>query len=85
MLVIGRKEGERIKLSNDVVITVTQIAHGKVRIGIDAPESIKVRRSEPCKVCGCATFEYYLDYRDLPFCSSPRCEAILKADYGDRI
>ena len=47
MLVLGRKVGEEIAIGKDVVITVTRIGGGKVRLGIDAPPHLKIRRQEP--------------------------------------
>lgn len=42
MLVISRKLGERIILSDDVEITVLQICGTTVRLGVTAPRSICV-------------------------------------------
>lgn len=46
MLVLSRKLLESIHIGDDVVITVQQIGQGKVRLRIEAPLSIPVRRSE---------------------------------------
>jgi len=46
MLVLARKENERIRISTDIVITVAKIKGGKVRLGIEAPRHIKVVRDE---------------------------------------
>lgn len=46
MLVLSRKENERIRIGTDVVITVAKIKGGKVRLGIEAPRSVKVVRDE---------------------------------------
>lgn len=48
MLVLSRKEGERIKLEyEDIEITVVVVRSGdKVRLGIQAPKSVHIRRSE---------------------------------------
>ena len=43
MLVLTRKEGERFTVG-DVTITVTRIFGSSVRIGIEAPEDVKVIR-----------------------------------------
>ncbi|HUY86052.1 MAG TPA: carbon storage regulator, partial [Acidimicrobiales bacterium] len=42
MLVLSRRIDERIMIGNDIVITVLEIHHDHVRIGIDAPRSIDV-------------------------------------------
>ncbi len=46
MLVLSRKISESIQIGNDIVIVVTQIAGGKVKLGIQAPAHIRVLRGE---------------------------------------
>lgn len=46
MLVLSRKINERIRIGPNIVITVVQIAAGKVRIGIDAPRDVAILRDE---------------------------------------
>jgi carbon storage regulator len=46
MLVLSRKESQRIRLGDSIVITVVKIAGDKVRIGIDAPGNVLVLRDE---------------------------------------
>jgi carbon storage regulator len=46
MLVLTRKMGESIYLGDDIKITVTEIKGHKIRLGIDAPGSIRILRSE---------------------------------------
>ena len=46
MLVLSRKLNESIKIGVDVVIKVVEIKGGVVRLGIEAPTSIRVLRSE---------------------------------------
>lgn len=46
MLVIHRKEGERIYLGDNVVITVCRASTGGLRVGIEAPRSVPVLREE---------------------------------------
>jgi carbon storage regulator len=48
MLVLTRKVGERICIGEDIVLTVTAVENGRVRIGIDAPRSIPILREELC-------------------------------------
>ena len=38
MLVLSRKETQRIRLGDDIVITVVRIGGDKVRLGIEAPQ-----------------------------------------------
>jgi carbon storage regulator len=46
MLVLTRKVGERIRIGEDIIVTVTSLGHGKVRLGIDAPRAVPVLRAE---------------------------------------
>ena len=46
MLIISRKKNEGIIINGDIVVTVADVQGDKVRIGIDAPESIKIMRKE---------------------------------------
>ncbi len=46
MLVLRRKIGEGIIIGSDVVVRVLSIEHGNVKIGIEAPKSVKVLREE---------------------------------------
>lgn len=46
MLVLTRRVGESIRVGNDVVVTLVQMAPGKVRIGIEAPANTLILREE---------------------------------------
>jgi len=46
MLVLTRKARESIMIGDEVEISVDAIMDGKVRIGIEAPRSIRVFRKE---------------------------------------
>jgi len=46
MLVLSRKESERIKLGDSIVVTVVRVSGDKVRLGIEAPSNILVLRDE---------------------------------------
>jgi carbon storage regulator len=46
MLVLARKENERILIGTDVIITVVRIGPNTVKIGIEAPKSIIIVREE---------------------------------------
>lgn len=46
MLVLSRKESERIRLGDSIVLTVLRVAGDKVRLGIEAPADVVVLRDE---------------------------------------
>ena len=46
MLVLSRKVGERIRIAGDIVVVVTAIQGDRIKIGIEAPKSVRVLRGE---------------------------------------
>ena len=46
MLVLSRKVGERIRIARDIVVVVTAIQGDRIKIGIEAPKSVRVLRGE---------------------------------------
>lgn len=46
MLILERKHNERIRIGDDIVVTVTMIAPGRVKLGIEAPRHVAVHREE---------------------------------------
>ncbi len=46
MLVLSRRESQRIRLGNPIVVTVVRVAGDKVRLGIEAPADVVVLRDE---------------------------------------
>ena len=46
MLVLSRRPGESVVLGEDITITVLEVRGDVVRVGIDAPRSLKVHRAE---------------------------------------
>lgn len=46
MLVLSRKESQRIKLGDSIVVTIVRVSGDKVRIGIEAPPDLLVLREE---------------------------------------
>jgi carbon storage regulator len=46
MLVLSRKSGQRLVIDDDIVITVLKVRGNQVRIGIEAPASVRIRREE---------------------------------------
>jgi carbon storage regulator len=59
MLVLSRKESQRIRLGDSIVVTIVKISGDKVRVGIDAPTDVLVLRDEleahePARAAGIA-------------------------------
>jgi carbon storage regulator len=46
MLVLSRRVGESVTIGDDVVVTVLEVRGDVVRVGIDAPRSVAVHRTE---------------------------------------
>lgn len=46
MLVLSRRVGEMIQIGDDVTLTVLEVRGDVVRLGIQAPRSVAVHRSE---------------------------------------
>ncbi|HKL87272.1 MAG TPA: carbon storage regulator CsrA [Treponemataceae bacterium] len=46
MLILSRKTNERIMIGDDVSVTIIEIRGDQVKIGIEAPKSVKVFRQE---------------------------------------
>lgn len=46
MLVLSRRVGEKLLIGDDIVVTILDSRGDGVRIGIDAPRSMRVHRAE---------------------------------------
>jgi len=46
VLVLSRKERERVRLGDSIVITVVRLSGDRVRLGIEAPDDLVVLREE---------------------------------------
>jgi carbon storage regulator len=46
MLVLSRRERERIRLGDSIVVTIVRVSGDRVRIGIEAPPDVLVLRDE---------------------------------------
>jgi carbon storage regulator len=49
MLCLTRKNGERIMVGDGIVITVIESMNGRVRIGVEAPQGVRIDREEVFK------------------------------------
>jgi len=46
MLVLGRKQGESLLIDSNIRVVVVSLSKGRVKLGIDAPDHIRVLRTE---------------------------------------
>lgn len=46
MLVLTRKPGEKIRIGDDIVITLLGVRGNQYKVGIEAPKHISVHREE---------------------------------------
>ena len=46
MLILSRKTNEKIMIGDDISVSIIEIRGDQVRIGVDAPKSVKVFRQE---------------------------------------
>ena len=50
MLVLTRKTGQQVVIGNTVKLTVVEVHGNRVLLSIDAPDKVRVRRSEQMNV-----------------------------------
>ena len=46
MLVLSRKQGESIRIADNITVTIVELGRGRVRIGVSAPANVPVHRAE---------------------------------------
>lgn len=46
MLVLSRKESEKIMLGDSIVVTIVRVSGDRVRVGIEAPSDVLILRKE---------------------------------------
>ena len=49
MLILSRKSGEALDINGKIEIKIIEINGDKVKIGINAPDDVKILRSELCQ------------------------------------
>lgn len=49
MLILTRKSGQSFMIGDDIKITLTEISGDKVKVGIEAPQRLRVLREELCR------------------------------------
>ena len=46
MLVLSRRIGEKIEIGDGITVTVLRVSGKSIRLGIEAPNSVAIRRAE---------------------------------------
>ena len=46
MLALSRKPGEKVVIGNGITVTVVAVTGNRVRVGIDAPDQVRILRGE---------------------------------------
>lgn len=46
MLIITRKEGETVMVGDNIEVTVLSVDGSQIRLGFDAPSSVRIHRKE---------------------------------------
>jgi carbon storage regulator CsrA len=46
MLVLTRKPGEKVVIGDGITVTVIEVQGNRVRVGLDAPEQVRILRGE---------------------------------------
>ncbi len=49
MLVLSLKKNEKISIGRDIVLSVAEIKSGRIKLCIEAPRELEVRRAAPAK------------------------------------
>lgn len=67
MLVLSRRERERVRLGESIVVTIVRVSGDKVRLGIEAPADVLVLRDElEAQAPPAAVLEVELDVQSRP-------------------
>ncbi len=77
MLVLTRRPGQSVVLGRDIVVTVLASRGAGVRLGIEAPPGVPVRRAElplPGEATDSAPIGHDFDGFGVPPSSSPRIQ-----------
>ena len=83
MLVLTRKAGESVVIDGNIKLTIVQVGPGRVKIGIEAPASVSIDRSEvaarkeadatePSAIVGTALHNRIADRLPAPAVRKPR-------------
>ncbi len=46
MLILSRKIDEKIKIGNEITLTIIEVKGDQVKVGVEAPKNVKVFRQE---------------------------------------
>lgn len=57
MLVLSRKQGEQIRIGDNIVVTVHRLSGNRVSLGIEAPADCKIMRGELQEILANVAFQ----------------------------
>lgn len=66
MLILSRKKGESIIIDDNIVLSVVDVCGENVKIGIDAPRSVAIYRSEVYEEIKKANLASVIGEKNLP-------------------
>lgn len=46
MLILTRRKHEKVYIGDEIIVVVAEVDRGQVRLGIEAPENVKIYREE---------------------------------------
>lgn len=46
MLILARKKDQRLRIGEDIIITVTRLQGDRVQLGVEAPDDVRILREE---------------------------------------
>lgn len=46
MLVLSRRLDEKIVIGDDIILTILEVRDGRVKLGFEAPDNVKIWREE---------------------------------------
>ena len=44
MLILGQRKNDKIQIGDDIILTIVDIGEGGVKLGIEAPDDVIIRR-----------------------------------------
>lgn len=64
MLVLTRKPGQTLRIGDDIIIKIIDVRGDGIRVGIEAPQEVRIQRGEVAAALESATLEGARDGHD---------------------